>query len=139
MRGIDIAKKYLGYEEVKNKKELMSLFKSVAIHNDIVIDPSTTPWCAAFVNSCERIAGKPGTGKLNARSFLDYGDKISIRDALEGDIIIFERGHNGWSGHVTFLVKKIADGIQVLGGNQKDSVCYSNYPLTGLLGIRRHK
>ncbi len=139
MRGIDVAKKYLGYEEVKNKKELMSLFKSAAVHNDIVIDPSTTPWCAAWINFCERSAGKPGTGKLNARSFLDYGDKISIRDALEGDIVIFERGHNGWSGHVTYFVKKIADGIQVLGGNQKDSVCYSNYPLTGLLGIRRHK
>jgi uncharacterized protein (TIGR02594 family) len=36
-----------------------------------------TAWCAAYINWCLLRAGLPHTGKLNARSFLKYGDETT--------------------------------------------------------------
>lgn len=139
MKGIDVAKKYLGLQEIRDRHVLKSFFVSEAIHNDIVIDPATTPWCAAFVNACERVAGRKGTGRLNARSFLKYGAPIDLNQAQEGDIVIFSRGSNGYSGHVTYFVayEDSDDTIICLGGNQADMVNKAKYSCGRLLGIRR--
>lgn len=143
MLGIEIAKEYLGLQEKTDKKDLIAFFREQAINNDIIIDPSTTPWCSAFMNSCERAVGNPGTGKLNARSWLKYGKEVSRSDVREGDLLVFERGNSSWQGHITYFVnfqEKISGmWINCLGGNQSDSVCYSMYPLNRLLGIRRYE
>lgn len=74
-----------------------------------------------------------------ARSFLDYGEKTTT--PVQGDIVIFRRGNNGWQGHVGFFVSvKEVNGIQmisVLGGNQDDMVTISNYPSSRVLGFRK--
>ena len=138
MRGFDVMLKALGLQEVKDRKQLISMFKSQSIRGDILVDPSTTPWCACIINYCEREAGKKGTGRQNARSFLEYGLKVLLKDAKEGDICIFKRGTSSWQGHVTYFVKDNKDNtILCLGGNQADKVCYSNYRTDTLLGIRR--
>jgi uncharacterized protein (TIGR02594 family) len=139
MKGIDVALSYLGKQEKRDRKELISLFKKYARKGDIVIDPATTPWCAAFVNACERSIGNTGTGKLNARSFLHYGTVVDPKNAKEGDIIIFKRGSSTWQGHVAYFVKydKKSGTVVCLGGNQADMVCYSHYATDRILGIRR--
>ena len=138
MTGYDVAKSHLGLHEVKDRRELM---KFMSAHG-MVIDPSTTPWCAAFIGACERKAGKLGTGKYNARSYLTYGTPVKLKDAVKGDIVVFSRGGSSWQGHVTYFdgMDQDSEGntlLRVLGGNQRDSVCVSYYPLTRLLGIRR--
>ncbi len=137
MRGIEIAESKLGLQERKDKNILMDFFKQYAINNDIAIDPSTTPWCAAFVNACERAVGNKGTGRLNARSFMLYGNKVSLDQAKQGDIVIFARGNSSWQGHVAYLYTKTMTDLTVLGGNQSDKVCISVYSIEHLLSIRR--
>ncbi len=137
MIGINWLKQYLGYHEVKERKNLMALFKEYSIKNDIYIDPSTTPWCAVMVNVAERAVGNKGTGLQNARSFLKYGYKVAIKDAKRGDIVIFSRGGSTWQGHVAYLEAIEGNLIKTLGGNQSDAVTYGWYPKTRLLGIRR--
>lgn len=135
MKGIDIMKQRIGQQEVRNRKELINFFKKYGI----TCDPSTTPWCAYMVGACERAVGNKGTGSGLARSYLKYGEAISKEDAEEGDIVIFSRGSNNYSGHVTYFVEWDDDNntVVVLGGNQSDMVCYSHYSQDRILGIRR--
>ncbi|HEY3526930.1 MAG TPA: TIGR02594 family protein [Nitrososphaeraceae archaeon] len=137
MTGIDKAYEYLGKQEIRDRKELMSFMKKYKIY----IDPKTTPWCAGFVNACERSVGKPGTGLLNARSFLKYGKVINRGLTRIGDILVFARGSNGWSGHVAYLLKwdDANNRVLCLGGNQSDMVCKAWYSQDRLLGIRRYE
>lgn len=95
-----------------------------------------TPWCAAFVNWCLLKAGKPHTGKLNARSFLTYG--VSTKKPTLNDIVVFWRGSkDGAEGHVGFYVAETKTSIYVLGGNQNQQVNISKYPKAQLLDYRK--
>ncbi len=125
--------------EQADSQELMHLFKTNSIKNDIALDPLHTPWCAAFVNLCERQAGHKGTGLVSARSFLNYGIDVPEEKAEEGDIVIFSRGNSSWQGHVTYFVRWNDDEgtVECLGGNQSDKVCIAAYPQDHILGIRR--
>lgn len=97
-----------------------------------------TAWCAAFVGAMLKRAGMPHTGKLNARSYLNWGDEIPLADAQKGDIVVFWRGSKGGAeGHVGFYAGQIGDKILVLGGNQKNQVRIDTYPEDRLLGVRR--
>lgn len=135
--GIDIMEDHLGLQEIRDNKELKKFFRAHGFN----IDPASTPWCAVMVNCCERAAGNLGNGKLNARSFATYGDEVKLAGAKVGDIVVFERGSNGWSGHVAYFVEydKANNVIKCLGGNQADMVCYSNYSKDRLITIRRPK
>lgn len=96
-----------------------------------------TAWCAAFVGAMLRRAGISGTGKLNARSYLDWGIPVDRKDAQPGDVVIFKRGNSSWQGHVAFFVKDRGKLIDVLGGNQSNAVNIKGYQAAALLGIRR--
>jgi len=144
MTPFQIAKSKLGLHEVRDNKKIREFLKSNSIKGDINIDPSTTAWCAAFVNACEREGGYIGNGRLNARSFLTYGDKVELKNAQQGDIVVFARGGSTWQGHVAYLDKVVKDKsgrtlIQTIGGNQSDSVSIGWYTVDRLLGIRRYE
>lgn len=137
-RNPDLAQKayhYYGLSESKNRKLIKELTG---------VDPVMTEWCAAFVNMILLQNGYPTSASVNefplmARSFLDYGEKTTT--PVQGDIVIFRRGNNGWQGHVGFFVSvKEVNGVQmisVLGGNQDDMVTISNYPSSRVLGFRK--
>lgn len=97
-----------------------------------------TAWCAAFVGAMLKRTGYPHTGKLTARSYIDWGKPVELKDAQPGDVVIFWRGSpDSWQGHVAFF-DRAADGmIYCLGGNQRDQVNISAYPASRLLSIRR--
>lgn len=137
IQGIDIMEDHLGLQEIKDNKALKSFFTAHGFN----IDPASTPWCAVMVNCCEREVGNKGTGKLNARSFITYGTGVALKDAKPGDIVVFERGSNGWSGHVSYFVSHEPENntIVCLGGNQSDMVCYAHYSVDRLLAVRRPK
>lgn len=102
------------------------------------LDPATTAWCAAFVNSTLQQTGVEGTGSNMARSFLDWGQPVEQPQA--GDVAVFSRGDpNGPYGHVGFFQGYDENGnILVLGGNQGDAVSVSPYSPDALLGFRRY-
>lgn len=107
------------------------------VGHDWVKDDETA-WCAAFVGAMLKRAGMPHTGKLNARSYLDWGEPVALEDAEKGDVVVFSRGNpNGWQGHVAFFHKDAGSSLEVLGGNQRNQVNISKYPKSRLLGIRR--
>lgn len=135
MKGYLEAKRYLGLKEDKDMVKLHVLFERAGYN----VNPKYTAWCAAFVNTCEALVGNPGTKKLNARSFISYGQYIDPKDAKEGDIVVFKRGNSAWEGHVAYFVKYIDEGkgMTILGGNQSDMVCYENHDSASLLAVRR--
>lgn len=109
------------------------------------VDPVTTEWCAAFVNMVLLEQNLPTSASVSdhplmARSFLTWGDQVT-GEPEQGDIVIFERGNEGWQGHVAFYVSRtIVEGevyFNVIGGNQNDKVSIDLYPANKLLGIRR--
>lgn len=131
---IVVAMQYIGLTEQADYARLMRLFRNA----DLIVDPRTTPWCAAFVNAVETLCGRPGTKRLNARSFLLYGEEVDIDQADQGDILIFSRGNDQVHGHVTYLNKWLSDEtVECLGGNQGDRVCCANYPASRIIGARR--
>ncbi len=135
----DLARADLGTWEWSDghNPKVLKYFKDVG--HDWVEDDETA-WCAAFVGAMLKRAGLPHTGKLNARSYLKWGEIIDLKDAQEGDVVVFSRGDpNGWQGHVAFFVKEDGTKLQVLGGNQSNQVNIAKYPKSRLLGIRRMK
>lgn len=134
---IEIARSFDGVDEEKDAKVISSFIKKAA---GININPAKTAWCAAFVNAVLGASGKEGTGRLNARSFLNWGEATD--KPSKGDVVVFSRGgRNSAKGHVGFYVgSEERDGetyIRVLSGNQSDSVNESSYPASRLLGFRR--
>ena len=95
-----------------------------------------TPWCAAFVGWCLERAGVAGTGKANARSYLDWG--VPLMEARLGCVVVFSRGDNKAQGHVGFWVGETPgqDAALVLGGNQGNRVSVAPYPYVRVLGWR---
>jgi hypothetical protein len=72
-----------------------------------------------------------------ARSFMDWGQPV--QQPQRGDVAVFSRGDpNGPYGHVGLFEGIGPDGkIQVLGGNQGDSVSVAGFDPSSLLGFRR--
>lgn len=102
------------------------------------VEDDETPWCAAFVAWCCTQIGVDTSGKLNARSYLDWGEPVSLADARPGDVVVFWRGRpNGWQGHVALLVSFNGNTVTVRGGNQGNQVSDAEYPMDRVLGFRR--
>lgn len=94
--------------------------------------------CAAFVGSVLAQVGIQGTGALNARSYLEWGEPVDLVRAQRGDIVVFWRGsRDGWQGHVGFYHGIDGNNILVLGGNQGNAVSVAPYSADRLLGVRR--
>lgn len=92
------------------------------------------PWCAAFCNWCLMMAGNHGTGRPNARSFLEWG---VAQDAPQiGSVVVLRRGNSTWQGHVGFYLSSDETTVELLGGNQSNQVCVRRYPLADVLGYR---
>ena len=136
MNAYEMAKAEVGTVEWANgnNPKVVAYFKDSG--NPGVMDDETA-WCAAFVGAMLKRAGIKGTGKLNARSYLDWGTPVARNDAQPGDVVIFKRGNSSWQGHVAFFVKDRGALIDVLGGNQSNAVNIKGYHSAALLGIRR--
>ena len=130
---IAIASRAVGLSESQGKAALQDYLTTGGVN----IDPATRAWCADFVNATLSQGGLEGTGSGMARSFMDWGQAVDTPQ--RGDIAVFSRGDpNGPSGHVGFFDSFNPDGsINVLGGNQDDSVNISPYSADRLLGFRR--
>lgn len=139
MTAYEIAKGKLGMKEipgVDHNPEIIAMFAKVG-HSWVKDDE--TAWCAAFAGWAMELAGVKSTGKLNAKSYMTWGNPVDPAEAQEGDIVVFSRGNpSGWQGHVGFYVGRKGDKILVLGGNQSNAVTIAEYPASRLLAVRRH-
>ncbi|MBX5020428.1 TIGR02594 family protein [Rhizobium lentis] len=127
-----VASALLHLREGRDSGALSSFIKNAAGLN---VDPSVTPWCAAFANGVLGALGIKGTGSLSARSFLNFG--MATDNPRPGDIVVLDRG--GGKGHVGFFQGYDANGrILVLGGNQgrNGEVSVSAQDPSKLLGFR---
>jgi uncharacterized protein (TIGR02594 family) len=126
------AAKYRGLSEHGDKGTLQALFREANLN----IDPEIVKWCAAFVNAVLATQGLKGTGALNARSFLSYGENTD--SPTRGDIVVLRRGKNPDEGHVGFFEGFDRKGnVRVLGGNTSDKVDTATFPARDVLGFRR--
>jgi uncharacterized protein (TIGR02594 family) len=105
------------------------------------LDPATTAWCAAFVNSSLKQAGQAGTGSNLARSFQNWGVPFS-GEPQQGDVALFSRGDpQSGKGHVGFFqdIDPKTGKINILGGNQgrQGQVSIVGQDPGRLLGYRR--
>lgn len=136
----EFAQAWLGYSE-ENQRHNRVLSAAMKEYAGININPAQTPWCSAFANTVLNAFGYEGTGKLNARSWLNWGQEVSeLGDAQEGDLVVFKRGNNPNQGHVGFYAGLNQNGNPlVLGGNQgaTGDVSIIGYNKNDLLGIRR--
>ena len=135
-RAYELAKKDLGTWEWGDghNPKVVQYFKDVG-HGWVKDDE--TAWCAAFVGAMLKRAGMPHTGKLNARSYKDWGDPIDIEHAEPGDIVVFWReSPSSWMGHVGFYEDHDDNNVMVLGGNQANQVNVTPYPRDRLLAVR---
>ena len=110
----------LGRNEARDRTWLMDWLKR---DGRSLGDPSKTPWCGDFVETCIRIGlpdepllGALGTNPCWARNWLLFG-----RDTrpITGAVLIFTRGSGG---HVGFAIGQDDTHFFVLGGNQSDAV-----------------
>ena len=136
MNAYDLAKAEVGTVEWRdgNNPKVVAYFKD---SGNAGVKDDETAWCAAFVGAMLKRAGGKGTGKLTARSYLEWGSPVDRANARPGDIVVFKRGNSSWQGHVAFFVKDRGDVINVLGGNQSNEVNVKGYGAASLLGIRR--
>lgn len=124
-----------GLKEIPGKKHNPEVVRLFAEAGHPRVQDDETAWCAAFVGAMLARGGYAGTGKLNARSYLDYG--IQPAKPQRGDIVVFPRGNSDWQGHVAFVAKVDDQFVHAFGGNQADAVNITRYSRAKVLGFRR--
>lgn len=119
----------IGLHEVRDNAILKRFLK---------LDPAKTAWCAGFVNALEISQGRKGTRSLMARSYLEYGSRVSLEDVRKGDIVVLWRvKKQGPYGHVGYVDKIEGDKVYIYGGNQNNMVSVQAYNLDKVLDFRR--
>lgn len=138
-KAYDIAKSQMGVEEIRGRRNnptIVNYFKET----DGISRSDKTAWCSAFANYVMRKAGVKGSGKVNARSWLNWGKKVT--KPRRGDVVVFWReSRRSWKGHVAFYAYETKTHVYVLGGNQRSpqggAVTITAYPKYRVLGYRR--
>ncbi|WP_062062702.1 TIGR02594 family protein [Aquimarina longa] len=118
-------------------KRILQYFKDIG-HSWVTTDE--VAWCSAFVNWVALQSGCSRSNKLNARSWLNVGNKVTTPTL--GDVVVFWREkRSSWKGHVGFFIGYSEDKREIycLGGNQNNRVCIKAYPTYRLLGFRNIK
>lgn len=139
-----IAERFIGIQEVGGQVDNPMILGMLKLDQDWP-DHDEVPWCSAFVNYVCWLLRLPRSKDLRARSWLNVGYNVFLDDAQLGDIVVLQRGAGEQPGpevidapgHVGFYAGRMAEYVEVLGGNQNDTVKVSRYPKSRLLSIRR--
>jgi len=141
----DIAQVFVGTEEVGGAMDNPQILAMLKLDNNWP-ENDEVPWCSAFVNYICKLLRLPRSKSLLARSWLEVGKEISLTNAEAGfDVVVLKRGSGSQpgpenttaSGHVGFYAGHSGNFVQVLGGNQADSVKVSSYDISRILSVRR--
>ncbi|MBK1868272.1 TIGR02594 family protein [Taklimakanibacter albus] len=136
-RHLQLARNFLGTKETSGKRDNPVIMQFYADVGHDYVEHDEVAWCAAFLGAMFERCGVRSTRALNARSYLKWGEAVDPEFGRPGDVAIFTRGKNTWQGHVAFVLRVADKFVEVLGGNQNNSVSIARYPRERLLGIRR--
>lgn len=139
-----LAERFIGIEEVGGSLDNPQIMAMLKLDQDWP-DSDEVPWCSGFVNYVCWLARLPRSKDLRARSWLNVGRGIALDDAEVGDIVVLKRGRGDQPGpdvinapgHVGFFAGISGEFIEILGGNQRDTVSVGRYPRSKLLSVRR--
>lgn len=109
-RAISMAKRYLGTNPTGRK----------------------SLWCAEFMNMMERKMGRPGTGSAMAKSFANYGRRVS--NPRPGDIAVLSRKGGG---HVGYVISVSGNKVKLISGNHSRKVGIGTYPRSRVIAFVR--
>jgi len=146
---LQVANAFLGASENNSQQAgLLAEFFRESVGWNVSGADLTQPqnaWCAAFANSVLSATGLETNtpNVLGAAAFANWGSAVytpgsgvgSISNIQPGDVAVFKWPTGG--NHVGFVQSVQGDTINVLGGNQSDSVKVSNYKLKDLTHVRR--
>lgn len=136
-KALEIALGEVGEKEVPgsgNNPRIVSYWATIPGFNN---SPDSVAWCSAYVQFCIQAAGGEGTGKANARSWLDWG--VPTKHPKPGDIAIQWRGSpDSWTGHVFIVTEydKNTGKVKGVGGNQSNKVSNIWQDESRILGYR---
>ena len=125
----DLAQRFTGLKEVAGNVDNPQIMAMLKLDNEWPSEDEV-PWCSAFVNYICWLTRLPRSKDLRARSWLLIGVPVSLADAEIGDIVIIKRGggdqpgpeNTTAQGHVGFYAGYIDGFVEILGGNQSDTV-----------------
>lgn len=117
----------------KHNPKILEWFKAVG-HAWVKDDERA--WCAAFVGGVLAECSIEGTHKLQARSFLKWGN--SLKNPCVGSIVVLWRGKKtGFKGHIGFVVGQDLQGnLMVMGGNQGNQANIRKFKRDRVLGYQ---
>lgn len=124
---LDAALKTEGLHENRDREAVKKYLREGGVN----MDPATTAWCAAWVNSTLAQGGLKGSGSNVANSFQRWGSRVGDASTVaKGDVLVEtrNRGPNQTGGHVmmatgkTRLDSKGNLQIEAIGGNTKNAV-----------------
>lgn len=130
----DYAKSKLGEHEIRGERAnpfIVACHRSTTLGKRLASSDETA-WCSSFVNKCMVESGVEGTNSARAKSWLGWGTELD--EPRLGCVVVIRRGTAGH--HVAFFDKLVGGAVQLLGGNQSDSVRLSSYPVSKVLGFR---
>lgn len=139
-----LAERFVGIKEVGGDVDHPMILSMLRLDQEWP-EHDEVPWCSAFVNYICWLLRLPRSKDLRARSWLSVGYNVPISGAQVGDIVVLKRGSGDQPGadvidapgHVGFYAGIDGEWIEVLGGNQSDTVKVSRYPKSRLLSVRR--
>lgn len=143
-----LAQRFVGIQEVAGATSNPMVLAMLQLDNKWVVDDDT-PWCSAFVNYICWLARLPRSKDLAARSWLLIGKGIELKSATAdlSDVVVLQRGEGKQPGadvikapgHVGFYSGRSTDGkfVEILGGNQGNSVSIQRFPIERVLSVRR--
>jgi len=146
--------RFVGVNEAQLGDSLTEVYRGLLGNSsDETWDAVNKPWCALLTAHVLTEGGVPienlPEDKFVAKKYNTIGSRVYRRGKGEfdssnlkyGDIVIMDRsGPNAqsWQGHVAFYVGMSPDGkIQLLGGNQNDTINVTPYDTELIYGIRR--
>lgn len=128
-----IARGEMGVSEATHNSRIASYHKTTGLNAG-----GGTPWCSSFVNAVMEKAGYKGTDSAASVSWKTWGQGVSLNNARQGDIVVFDKDNNNSDAtHVGFIQSiDLKRGIiMVLGGNQSNQVKVSQYSISDWPGL----
>jgi uncharacterized protein (TIGR02594 family) len=104
----------------------------------IAYGADSVPWCGLFAAHCVTQAGlKPPPIAIRAKAWASWGDGLSLITSrpLLGAIAVFSRDGGGHVGFVDSVNRK-DDSLNILGGNQGDTVSLRRFDRSRLIALR---
>lgn len=132
---ISLAKSKLGQHELagpsQNNPFIMECFKHTSYSN---APNDETPWCAAFVCWALENCDIESTKSAAAKSYLKWG--MELDKPIHGCVVVITRSKDKSLFHVGFYVGEGLATIDILGGNQADSVSIKKFPKSNVVSYR---